>query len=68
MKWFWKVRIYTPNGQYAYTEIITDRDLQQINAIQNAYEQLTSCKMLLEEMSTTPFNLKDGFNIVWGEK
>lgn len=65
MKWYWKVRIYSTDGQYAFAEIVTDRILQQIDSIQDAYRQLTGCKMLLEGMSETTFKQDNGFHIIW---
>lgn len=68
MRWYWKVRIYSPNGQYAFAEIVTDRILSDIDAIQDAYKQLTGCKMLLESMSETSFKQENGFAIIWSER
>lgn len=68
MKWFWKVRIYSPNGQYAFAEIETNRDLKEIDAIQDAYKQLTNCKMLLEGISERSFKQENGFPIIWGQR
>jgi len=53
MKWYWKVRIYAPNGSYIITQIATNRTLDEINCIQDFYFELTGCKMLLEGMSET---------------
>jgi hypothetical protein len=51
MQWFWKVRIYSPKGDYSIVEVITTRDLHQIDLMQDFYSTLTGCKMLLEGMS-----------------
>lgn len=70
MQWYWKVKIYSPNGQYAFSEIITVRDdLSLISSIQDAYMQLTGCKMILEGMAGQSFKQeKNGFHIIWREK
>lgn len=68
MNWFWKVRIYSPNGQYAFAEIKTNRILSEIDAIQNAYQQLTGCKMLLEGMAESASKQENGFHVIWGQK
>lgn len=65
MNWYWKVRIYSPNGQYAFTQVKTNRDLREIDAIQDFYFELTGCKMLLEGMSEAPFDIHNNFNIIW---
>ena len=67
MNWYWKVRIYSPNGQYAFAEIMTERRLEQIDAVQDAYKQLTGCRMLLEGMSETSFKQENGFSVIWKE-
>ena len=54
MKWHWTVRIYNDFGQYAITSIATNRDLKEIDAIQDAYLKMTGCKMLLVGMSESP--------------
>lgn len=68
MKWYWKVRIYSINGQYAFAEITTERNLEQIVAIQDAYKQLTGCKMLLEGMNEASFKQENGFLVIWQER
>ena len=67
MKWYWKARIYSTDGLYAFVSIETDRDLKQIDIIQNFYKSLTKCKMIIEGMSETPYsiNSSSGFLIVW---
>lgn len=65
MKWYWKARIYNSNGSYAHVEITTNRDLREIDAIQDFYKELTGEKMLLEGMSETPSNLANNFHIIW---
>ena len=51
MKWYWKVRIYRPDGQYCQGVIETDRVLMEIDLIKDFYEEMTGCKMLLEGMA-----------------
>lgn len=68
MKWFWKVRIYSPNGQYAFAEITTNQKLVEIDAIQDAYQELTGCRMLLEGMAERSFKQENGFHLIWGPK
>lgn len=69
MHWYWKVRIYAPDGNYAFAEIKTERTLDAIDAVQDAYLALTGCKMLLEGMSDIPFKKDggglDGFHLLW---
>ena len=68
MKWHWKVRLYRDNGDYYHANVVTDRDLEQINTIQDFYLAMTGCKMLLEGMSETPFvcpSLPDAFSGCW---
>lgn len=64
MKWFWKVRFYTMAGPYFVGEITTNRCLDEINAIQDFYEQLMGARMTLEGMSETSYelpNISDSF-------
>jgi hypothetical protein len=71
MKWFWKVRIYRPDGHYYMVEVETVRDLLQIDIMQDFYKTMTGCKMLLEGMSETTFGLDSirfGFEGLWAEK
>jgi len=68
MKWYWKVRIYSTSGQYAFSEISTNRDLREIDAICDAYQQLTGAKMLLEGMAEKPFAQENGFHVIWSER
>lgn len=68
MKWYWKVRLYRQDGHYYFGEIVTECDLQQIDCIQDFYEQLTGCKMLLEGMQEKPYNITpiaDAFTACW---
>ena len=67
MNWYWKVRIYNTNGQYGMVEICTTRNLREIDAIQDAYSQLTGSKMLLEGMSERPYGLDNNFHSIWKE-
>jgi hypothetical protein len=53
MNWFWRVRIYNRAGDYWHGEIVTSRDLREIDIIQDFYKTLTGCKMLLEGMRET---------------
>ena len=55
MKWYWKVRIYRPDGHYGVGQVETSRNLTHIDTIQNFYLALTGCKMILEAMSENPF-------------
>jgi hypothetical protein len=59
VKWFWKVRLSHPNGQYWYAQVETERVLSDIGVIQDFYEQLTGCKMILEGMKERPFEEYD---------
>lgn len=69
MKWFWKVRIYSINDQYAFAEITTNRGwLAEIDAIQDAYQELTGCRMLLEGMAEQSFKQENCFHVIWGQK
>jgi len=47
MKWYWKVRLCNPRGDYAHCEIVTDRNLIEIDVIQDFYRQLTGRRMIL---------------------
>lgn len=52
MNWYWRVRIY--NGDHYWIgQIVTGRDLSEIDVIQAAYEEMTGFRMLLEGMSET---------------
>lgn len=51
MFWYWKVRIHDTNGHCWHGQVATGRDLEEIDALQDAYYALTGCKMLLEGMS-----------------
>lgn len=53
--WYWKVRIYRPDGHYGITQVKTDRVLSDIDVIQDFYFALVGAKMLLEGMSEQPF-------------
>jgi len=70
MKWFWKVRIYRTDGIYWHANVETERNLSQIDAIQDFYESMTGCKMLLEGMGDMPFSgicsIAEAFNRLWG--
>lgn len=55
MKWYWRVRIYNQKGDYWHGQVVTGRDSQEIDIIQDFYRTLTGCKMLLEGMSEQPF-------------
>lgn len=60
MNWYWTVRIYRPDGHYAHGWVKTDRVLDDITTIQDFYQSLTNCKMLLEGMSEhQPSNVPD---------
>lgn len=68
MKWHWKVRLYRDNGDYYFANVETDRDLREIDTIQDFYKAMTGCTMLLEGMSETPFtcpSLLDAFSGCW---
>jgi hypothetical protein len=54
MNWYWHVRIYNKAGQYWRGEIVTGRNLREIDGIQDFYLALTGCKLLLEGMSEQP--------------
>lgn len=56
MFWYWKARIYFGRSESMCTtiEIKTNRDLHEIDTIQNFYKALTGEKMLLEGMSESP--------------
>jgi hypothetical protein len=70
MFWYWKARIYNSDGMYAPIYIKTNRDLREIDAIQDFYFELTECKMRLEGMSETPplEPPKHGFHAIWKPK
>lgn len=71
MNWYWKVRIYRPDGQYAHAEIKTERTTKDIDTIQDFYQDLTKCRMLLEGMSEVSFNIENissAFASLWSSK
>lgn len=56
MYWYWKVRLYKPDGNsYRHAQIRTARRLEEIDIRQNFYQELTGAKMLLEGMSEAPY-------------
>lgn len=70
MKWYWTVRIYRSDGQYANAVVETDRVLNDIDVVQEFYLKLTGCKMLLEGMNTAPpanqiLTLNEAFQHLW---
>ena len=69
MYWWWKIRIYRPDGHYAICQVKTVRSLHDIDVIQDFYHELTANKMLLEGMSETPFegviDLAKAFGTLW---
>lgn len=69
MHWYWKVRIYNKKGTYWHAQIITARELKEIDAMQDFYFTLTGCKMLIEGMSETedPHHdlLQEAFEGIW---
>lgn len=71
MNWYWTVRIYRLDGHYAHGWVKTDRTLDAINTIQDFYQSLTSCKMLLEGMSeqqpSSIPNIADAYWSLWKE-
>lgn len=70
MNWYWRVRIYNKQGQYWHGQIITDRNLREIDSYQDFYAMLTGCKMLLEGMSEQEDpnvgGIQDAFHGLWG--
>lgn len=73
MRWYWKVRIYGTGGDYAHGYVETDRDLREIEAIQNFYNALTGLNMALEGMteekpSSNSVTIRDAFRMLWGPK
>ncbi len=67
MNWFWKVRLYRPDGFYWYSQIKTGRKLREIDHIQDFYKALTGCKMLTEGMSDVPFKNIDEIGVAFAE-
>jgi len=69
MNWYWRVRIYNKAGQYWHGQIITGRNLKEIDGIQDFYGVLTGCRMLLEGMSEQEDpnlgNIQDAFMGLW---
>ena len=57
MHWYWKVRLYASSGMYVQGQLKTNRVLFEIDTIQDFYKDLTGCKMLLEGMSETSFDI-----------
>ena len=55
MNWYWRVRIYNYEGHYWHAQVVTRRELRQIDDIQDFYANLTGCKMLIEGMGETKF-------------
>ena len=51
MSWFWRARIYNDDSHYWHCQIETERNLREIASIQEFYQKLTGCKMVLEGMS-----------------
>jgi hypothetical protein len=70
MSWWWHVRIYNKAGKYWHAQIATERNLREIDAIQDFYFTLTGCKMLLEGMSeresTDLISIQGAFEGIWG--
>jgi hypothetical protein len=70
MKWYWKVRIYRPDGRYVQCEVVTPQELCHIDKWQDYYLELTGCKMLLEGMSEQSWaglpTITNGFSKLWG--
>lgn len=71
MKWYWKVRIYRPNGDYYTGQFATERDLREVDVRIDFYLELTGCKMLLEGMMEKPFGnvvtIEEAFSALWKE-
>lgn len=69
LNWFWHVRIYNKSGGYWHGQIVTGRNLQEIDGIQDFYRTLTGCKMLLEGMSEREFEgvsfIQESFEGLW---
>jgi hypothetical protein len=69
MNWYWRVRIYKLNGDYAICQVETPRDLQCIKLIADVYETMTGCRMLIEGMAETKdeqkMSLGDAFKSLW---
>ena len=55
MAFYWKVRLYRPDGTYGHSQVKTDKNLSKIDTITQFYENLTNSKMLLEGMSENPY-------------
>jgi hypothetical protein len=68
MYWYWKVRIYRGDN-YAIGWVRTNRDLHEIDVIQDLYKSMTHHKMLLEGMGEQPFigviDLHAAFVTLW---
>lgn len=69
MKWHWKIRIYNNKGHYCIGQIATDCNLDLIDNIQDFYEGMTGCRMILEGMSEQPYDgvseLSHVFHCIW---
>ena len=67
--WYWHVRIYNKKGDYWRGQIVTGRNLSEIDGIQDFYATLTGCKMLLEGMSEQEDpnvgGIQDAFKALW---
>lgn len=70
MNWYWHVRIFNKEGKYWHGQIITDRNLREIEGYQDFYAMLTGCKMLIEGMSEQPNDnigtIHEAFHGLWG--
>lgn len=69
MMWFWRVRIYNDDGDYWHAQVATGRNLSEIDGMQEFYNTLTGCKMLLEGMSEREHDdlapLQESFKGLW---
>lgn len=71
MHWYWKVRLYNLDGNYAHAVVRTERNTQHIDTIQAFYITMTGCKMLLEGMTDNKdlyigvTDIHDAFKTLW---
>lgn len=70
--WNWKVRIYNTAEMYGVAQLVTERDLHDIETIQEFYMNLTGHKMVIEGMSEQPYEnipfINGVFNTLWKAK
>lgn len=69
MLWYWRARMYRPNGDYYTCQIPTAQNLNDIKIIQAFYTSTTGCQLLLEGMTSEPThniaNPLEAFTNLW---